>query len=90
MSKEDMSLGELCRAIISETSNTVLDFVSSMGQTKDEKPDTIQHVSCDLSGVRRLFDKEYSLPDYSIVETGTMHNLSWKLYQIFKGSLDEF
>ena len=57
--------------------------------TKDEKPDTIQHVSCDLSGVRKLFDKEYSLPDYSIVERGTMHNPSWKLYQIFKGSLDE-
>ena len=36
MSKKDMSLGELCRTIISETSEAVLDFISSMGQPKDE------------------------------------------------------
>ena len=38
MSKKDMSFGDICRTIISETSEAILDFVSSIGQPKDEKP----------------------------------------------------
>ena len=38
MGKENMSFGDICRTIISETSEAVLDFISSMGQPKDEKP----------------------------------------------------
>ena len=38
MSKKDISFGDVCRTIISETSEAILDFVSSIGQPKDEKP----------------------------------------------------
>jgi hypothetical protein len=60
-----------------------------LATTSDEKPDTIQHISCDLSGVRKLFDKKYSLPDYNIKELGSIHNQNWKLYQILKGDQNE-
>ena len=36
MSKKEMTLGEICREIIDETANTILDLINSLG--KEESP----------------------------------------------------